>query len=241
VSAGPLQPALAGSSQRPESSRAPRPADDGPPAVLLLVRHGRTTLTEQRRFSGRGGVDPELSDAGRRDAAAVADLLARVAAGTAGLPDVGPVAAVVSSPLARTWQTACAIAERLDLTVTPDERWAEIAFGAWDGLTYAEVAERWPGPLRDWQGSTTAAPPGGESIGEFVVRVRSARAGLVADHPGRTVVVVTHVTPVRVLVQEALDAGPAALWRTRVSPCSVTAVRYWQDGGIELVTVNRLP
>jgi probable phosphoglycerate mutase len=217
--------------------------------MLLLIRHGRTELTEQRRFSGSGGADPLLSGTGRAEAARAAELLASLGAGagaglggaSAPLPDAGTVAAVVCSPLARARETAGIVAGRLGLSVIPGEGWREVAFGAWDGLTYAEVAARWPGPLREWQRSPAVAPPGGESLEEHVARVRAARACLVAEHPGRTVAVVTHVTPVRAVVAEALDAGPAALWRTRVSPGSVTAVRYWRDGGAEVVTVNRVP
>jgi len=228
------------------SSRGP--ADEGEPSVLLVVRHGRTPLTEQRRFSG-GRLDPGLSEAGVADAERVAALLAALpggsagasAAAPAGLPDVGAVSAVVCSPAARTRQTADVVAGRLGLPVEPDPDWLELGFGAWDGLTYAEVAARWPAELAAWQGCDTVAPPGGESLVTHERRIRAARARLVAARPGRTVVVVTHTTPARVVVREALDAGPAALWRARISPCAVTAVRYWQDGGVEVVTVNRLP
>ena len=212
----------------------PPPADLGAPTALLLVRHGRTALTEQQRFSGGGGADPGLSDAGRRDAERAAAFLAVPGA----WPDVGPVAHVVCSPLARARETAAIVGARLGRPPRPDAAWAEIRFGAWDGYTPAEVAERWPAELRAWQGSTTVAPPGGESPADLVVRVRAARARLVGAHPGETLVVVTHLAPVRAVVQEALDAGPAALWRTRIEPCSVTAVRYWRDGGVEVLAVN---
>jgi probable phosphoglycerate mutase len=208
--------------------------------VLLLVRHGRTAFTEAGRLSGRGGADPDLSATGRADADRVAHLLATLP-GAPGLPDVAAVTDVVCSPLARTRQTAGAVADRLGLAAHADDAWAEVSFGSWDGLTYAEVAERWPQDLAAWQGSVTAAPPGGESLAELTDRVRDARARLVTANAGRTVVVVTHATPVRVVVQEALDAGPAALWRTRVSPAAVTAIRYWPDGGVEVVTVNHTP
>jgi probable phosphoglycerate mutase len=85
------------------------------------------------------------------------------------------------------------------------------------------------------------APPGGESLADHAARIRAARAAHVAQHPGEVVVVVAHVTPIRCVVAEALDAGPAALWRTRVSPASLTAVRYWADGGLEVLTVNHGP
>ena len=235
------------------------PADEGEPCVLLVVRHGRTPLTEQGRFSGGGRLDPGLSEAGVADAERVAVLLAALpvspaaapaaaaaiaaapAASSTGLPDVGAVSAVVCSPSARTRQTADVVAGRLGLPVEPDPDWCELGFGAWDGLTYAEVAAQWPVELAAWQGDGTVAPPGGESLVVHERRIRAARARRVAARPGRTVVVVTHTTPARVVVREALDAGPATLWRARISPCSVTAVRYWRDGGTEVVTVNRLP
>jgi probable phosphoglycerate mutase len=228
-------------SSEPDSARAPRGADLGEPTVLLLVRHGRTPLTEQRRMSGTGGADPGLSDAGRTDAAGAAALLAALGGPVSVVPDVATVDAIACSPLRRTRETAGVIAGRLGLPVTPIDGWAEIAFGAWDGLTYGEIAARWPDELAAWQGSVTVAPPGGESLADHAARIRAARVELVAAHPGRTVVVVAHVTPIRCVVAEALDAGPAALWRTRISPASVTAVRYWADGGVEVLAVNRVP
>lgn len=242
-SPGPDTSSAAGMSSpaAPDSFRAPRPADLGDPTVLLLVRHGRTDLTEQRRISGGGGIDPALSPLGQQDAARAAALLAELGDTGTPLPDVGRVTAVVSSPMLRTRQTAQTVAERLGLPVTIDDAWTEIGFGEWDGLTYAEVAERWPAEFAAWQGSMTAAPPGGESLADHAQRVRAARERLVAAHRGEVVVVVAHVTPVRAVIAEALDAGPPALWRTRISPASVTAVRYWTDGGSEVLGVNRLP
>lgn len=239
--AGPASSGAGPASSEPESARAPRGIDLGPPTVLLLVRHGRTPLTEQRRLSGAGGTDPELSKAGRGDAERVAALLAALGRPGARLPDVGPVGAVVCSPLRRTRQTAGIIADRLGLPVAVDQGWVEIGFGDWDGFTPAEIAERWPEELAAWQGSVTAAPPGGESLAGHVARIEAARAGLVAEHPGEVVVVVAHATPIRCVLAEALDAGPPALWRTRISPASVTVVRYWADTGTEVLTVNTLP
>jgi broad specificity phosphatase PhoE/ribonuclease HI len=222
----------------PDSIRAPAGADVGTPTVLLLLRHGRTLLTEQRRFSGRGGLDAELSSCGRADAERAAGMIAGLGWPGAVVAEVGPATAVVCSPLQRTRQTAEAVASRLGLPVTVMDDWAEISFGAWDGLTFAEVTERWPEEVRRWQGSMTAAPPGGESLQQLVARVRAVRAATVAAFAGQVVVVATHGVPVRAVVHEALEAGPPALWRARVDPASVTAVRYWSDGGIEVSAVN---
>jgi len=239
---------------QPDSARAPRSPDLGAPVTVLLVRHGRTPLTEQRRFSGRGGPDPELSDGGRADARHVAAALAPVPAdpgrrgtdvpGTASprhprdLPDLPPIEAVRCSPLARTRATGAAVATACGLSATVDEGWAEAGFGLWEGLGYAEVAEGWPDLLRSWQGSSTVAPPGGESLVEVMARVEGALARLRQQHPGGTVAVATHVTPIRAVLRYALEAGVPTMWRVRLAPASITVVRFWSDGGAEVRAVN---
>jgi probable phosphoglycerate mutase len=123
--------------------------------------------------------------------------------------------------------------------VTLDEGWVEASFGAWENLTYGEVARRFPAELAGWQGSlTVAAPGGGDSLADAMTRFRAARRQTVQAHPGEVVLVVTHLTGVRAVLHEALDAGDAAMWRVRVSPAALTVVRYWPDGGVEVVTVN---
>jgi ribonuclease H / adenosylcobalamin/alpha-ribazole phosphatase len=218
--------------------RASVPARAGEPTSLLLARHGRTTETERGAFAGRDGVDLPLSPAGEADAARLAAAVRRL--GTAGtpVPGLAAVDVVVASPLLRAQGTAKAAAEHLGLDVLIDDGWAEVAFGAWDGLTYAEIARRDPDRLAAWYGDPGVAPPGGESYDALAVRVVSARDRLIRSHPGRTVLVVTHGGPVRAVVREALDAGPETLWRLRVTPCALTAVRYWPDGALEVVTVN---
>jgi probable phosphoglycerate mutase len=219
------------------SIRAPRPS--GEATTLLLVRHGRTALTQSGQLSGRDGEDPPLSPAGEDDAARAAALIARFGGADTPLADIAAPSAVVCSPMRRTWQTAAAIADRLELAVTTDPDWIEIGFGAWEGLTYGEVAERFPGELAAWQGSSTAAPPGGgESLDELAARVGAARLRVRESCRGRSVVVVTHATPVRAVLQDALDAGAAALWRLRIAPAALSVVRYWDDDNAEVATVN---
>ncbi|MFF3019950.1 bifunctional RNase H/acid phosphatase [Streptomyces sp. NPDC057939] len=203
--------------------------DMGAPATFVLLRHGETALTPQKRFSGSGGTDPELSPAGRRQAEAVA----------AALASRGTVQAVVSSPLRRCRETAQAVADRLGLPVTVEEGLRETDFGAWEGLTFAEVRERFPDDLQAWLDSPKAAPTGGgESFATVTRRVSATRDRLLAAHAGRTVLLVTHVTPVKTLVRLALGAPPESLFKMELSAASLSAVAYYADGNASVRLLN---
>ncbi|MFP8903726.1 bifunctional RNase H/acid phosphatase [Streptomyces atacamensis] len=203
-------------------------ADMGTPTTLVLLRHGETPLTPLKRFSGSGGTDPELSATGLRQAEAVAAALAAR----------GTVQHVVSSPLVRCRQTARAVADRLGLGVEVEHDLREADFGAWEGLTFAEVRERHPDDLDAWLASPEAAPTGGESFARVIRRVEAARDRILARHAGRTVLLVTHVTPVKVLACTALGAPPEALFRMELSAASLSVVAYYADGNASLRLLN---
>ncbi|MGD3106201.1 bifunctional RNase H/acid phosphatase, partial [Streptomyces sp. YGL11-2] len=203
--------------------------DLGVPATFVLLRHGETALTPEKRFSGSGGTDPELSAAGRRQAEATAAALAAR----------GTIQAVVSSPLRRCRETADAIAARLGLDVRVEDGLRETDFGAWEGLTFAEVRERFPEDLDAWLGSVKAAPTGGgESFAATARRVAVVRDKLIARYAGRTVLLVTHVTPIKTLVRLALGAPPESLFRMELSAASLSAVAYYADGNASLRLLN---
>ncbi|MGW1896276.1 bifunctional RNase H/acid phosphatase [Streptomyces hirsutus] len=205
------------------------PADMGPPATFVLLRHGETPLTPQKRFSGSGGSDPSLSDAGREQAERTAAALARR----------GTVQAVVASPLARTRETAGIVAARLGLEVSVEEGLRETDFGAWEGLTFAEVRERHPDDLNAWLSSPDAEPTGGgESFADTATRVAATRDKLTAAYAGRTVLLVTHVTPIKTLIRLALGAPPESLFRMELSAASLSAVAYYADGNASVRLFN---
>jgi broad specificity phosphatase PhoE/ribonuclease HI len=208
----------------------PRPAipgwgpDLGPATTMQFVRHGVTAHTLDRRFSGSGGADLDLSDVGRAQAAAVAQELRQR----------GGADLLISSPMRRTLATAASVASELGLAVhtAPDLR--ECAFGEWDGLTFAEVASGWPQLMREWLNSPDVSPPGGESLRSVAVRVNAAIARLVADAPGVRLVIVTHMTPIRVAVGSILDAPLSAITRLEIPPTSITTLAAWSDGNKSL-------
>jgi len=221
---------------RPSSVRSPSKVTE-PATTLLLVRHGRTALTENRRISGGRGPDPELSEAGRQDAEAIANELVRV--GVEGpFAHLDSPVVVVCSPMKRTLQTAIAIGRALGAEVEVLEELREISFGDWDGLTHDEVVANYGDLFEKWQGSWELAPPNGESLAEFDTRIRAAKAKLLEKHGGASVVVVAHVMPIRGFLRDALDAGTAGYWRPQISPCSLTAIRLWGDQESEVQTVN---
>ncbi|HEU0192374.1 MAG TPA: bifunctional RNase H/acid phosphatase [Mycobacterium sp.] len=198
----------------------------GKPTRLLLLRHGQTELSVQRRYSGRG--NPALTETGRRQAEAAAKYLAAR----------GGIAAVRTSPLQRARDTATAAANALGLAVTVDDDLTETDFGAWEGLTFLEAAERDPELHRRWLADTGATPPGGESFDAVHRRVVRARDRIVDEHPGETVLVVSHVTPIKMLLRMALDAGPGILYRLHLDLASLSIAEFYPDGATAVRLVN---
>ncbi|ORB71868.1 bifunctional RNase H/acid phosphatase [Mycobacterium scrofulaceum] len=221
-------------SERPaEAAAAPSPQAPGwtgargTPTRLLLLRHGQTELSVQRRYSGRG--NPALTEVGRRQADAAARYLA----------ERGGISAVFASPLQRAYDTAARAAKALGLDVTVDDDLIETDFGAWEGLTFGEAAERDPELHGRWLRDTGTTPPGGESFDDVLDRVVSARERIVAAHQGTTVLVVSHVTPIKMLLRLALEAGPGILYRLHLDLASLSIAEFYSDGASSVRLVNQ--
>ncbi|HVQ18687.1 MAG TPA: histidine phosphatase family protein, partial [Actinomycetes bacterium] len=197
--------------------------------TTLLLRHGETVHTAHKRFSGWGGDDPGLSDIGREQVRLTAEHLATRA----------DVDVVVTSPMARARETADMVAGRLDVEVVVEHDLRECAFGEWDGLTFAQVQESAPDELSAWLESTAVRPPNGESFDDVSRRVSAARDRLLTEHANRTMLLVTHVTPLKTLVRLALDAPPHALFRMEVRPASLSDVQWFGDGHASVRTFNQ--
>jgi len=196
-------------------------ASGATPTTLVLLRHGVTEHTSAKRFSGGlGGDNPALSEEGRAQVRAAAEWLK-------GIRD--RVDAVVSSPVRRTRESAEIVAQQLGLPLEEEPGFAEMEFGEWDGRTFAEVAEGDKSGLDAWLGDLEAAPPGGESFRAVEKRVLAGLDRVLADHPGRIVVVVSHVTPIKTLVARALRAPLDAVFRMELSPASVSVVSFYPD------------
>jgi len=204
-----------------QAGEAPDPG--GNPTTLILLRHGVTPHTSGRRFSGGlGGDNPGLSDEGREQVRAAASWLAE-------LKD--KIDAVVCSPVRRTRESADIVAAELGLPLEEEPGFAEMEFGVWDGLSFTEVAEQHKESFEAWLGDLDSAPPGGESFRVVEARVRAGLDRVLEQHAGRTVVVVSHVTPIKTLVANALRAPLDAVFRMELSPASVSVISFYPDRG----------
>jgi ribonuclease H / adenosylcobalamin/alpha-ribazole phosphatase len=220
----------------PTTSKAAWGADLGAPTRLLLLRHGVTGLTGQKRFSGLGSGDPQLTETGLAQARAAAARLA--GPGRAGDPVYGRLDAIVASPLRRTRQTAQAVADATGLEMRIEDDFRELDFGRFEGLTFAEAKDRYPDQVDHWLADAHNSAPDGESIEQVAVRAGRARDRMVARFPRCTVLVVTHVTPIKTLVCLALQAPLAAVHRMELSAASITALDLYEDGAVNLRCFN---
>ena len=205
----------------------------GSPTRMLLLRHGQTPLSVERRYSGRG--NPQLTELGRDQATRAAKRLA-ARAQTAAEPD--GISAVICSPLGRARDTAEAAAQALGLSVTVHDGLIETDFGDWEGLTFAEAASQDPDLHKAWIGDTSIAPPGGESFDTATKRILKAQAEIIDQYGPGEVLVVSHVTPIKVLLREALGVGSSILYRMHLDLASLSIAEFYPDGGASVRLVN---
>jgi probable phosphoglycerate mutase len=218
--------------RRPAPTAAPAAATPawGPAHGLatktLLLRHGETALSAEHRFAGRG--DFPLTGTGRRQASAAARRLARLAT----------IDVIVTSPLQRAQDTAQAAAAATGAPLEVDEDLIETDFGKWEGLTFAEAAAQWPDETSAWLANADAAPPGGESFATAARRVLGGLDRMLTTYPGRTLLLVSHVTPIKTLTCRALLAPPAAMFRMHLNVGSLCDIDWFADGPALVRSLN---
>ncbi len=198
----------------------------GPPVSTVLLRHGQTPLSTERRFAGTGDIP--LTPLGIEQAKAAAGWLAAR----------GGIDLIVTSPLRRARQTAAEVAAATGAPVQVEDGIRETDFGKWEGLSFAEARDQWPGEMTAWLADPGAPPPGGESFADTGRRVNAALDALVAANPGRTLLIVSHVTPVKTLVTRVLLAPPAAMHRMQLDVASLTEIDWYPDGPSVLRSFN---
>ena len=187
---------------------------------IWLVRHGQTELNKARRY--QGSADTVLTPFGMRQAAALARRLRRT-----------PFKLAISSPAAYAHATAVAILGDRKVWLIDDARWAEANYGRWEGLTYAEVYARFPQEAATrFADALNGRPSGGESLAEVAARVADGWAALLQQNPAGRVLLVTHATPIQLMLCAQSGMSPALHWRWRIDLGSVTAIDVYGGGSI---------
>ena len=162
----------------------------------------------------------------------------QAAAAAVRLADRGGIDVVLTSPLLRALRTAEAVAHAVGVPLTVDPDLVETDFGDWEGMTFGEVLARWPDEMEAWRADVSAAPPGGESFAAVAKRVDVALDRLLTERKGQTVVVVSHVTPIKTLVCRALLAPPAAMFRMHLDVAALCEAAWFADGPALLRSLN---
>jgi ribonuclease H / adenosylcobalamin/alpha-ribazole phosphatase len=194
--------------------------------VTILLRHGDTRLSPEHRFSGLS--DEPLSPDGARQVSAAAH---RLACGT-------HIDAIVSSPLKRAAATAAIVADELGLAPATDDDLCETDFGEWEGFTLAEIQNRWPDAVVAWQRDPEQAPPGGESFAHTACRVNRACERILRSHLGETVLVVSHITPIKILLCRALGAPLLSMYRFYLGSACINEIQWHGNQFAAVCRVN---
>ena len=199
------------------------------PTTLLLLRHGQTELNRDGKYSGRG--NPELTDLGKK----------QIAHAARHISERGDVDVILSSPLGRCQETARAAAEALGMgkgAITTDEAIIEMDFGTWEGRRFVEIQEDHPEEHRECFNYATAAPHGGESPEQVYRRVSEFVDRVIAEYPGKTVLVVTHMMPIKSVLRRALGTGGEIYRSLHLDVASLSVADFLPNGAGVVRLVN---
>ncbi|MDN6246277.1 MAG: histidine phosphatase family protein, partial [Corynebacterium casei] len=188
----------------------------------VLLRHGQTQMSVDKQYSGH--TDIELTERGQKQALAAAQAIAN-----RGIEfDV-----IVSSPLKRCQQTAQAAAQALGFDeVETVEDLIELDFGKWEGESFDEVGKRDSDRLQEWMTDSSVSCPDGESLQQLHKRVRKVRKELQERYAGKTLLVVTHVNPIKSFIRQALDGNAAVFEKVFLGVASISDVEFWSEGSL---------
>ena len=197
------------------------------PTLILFVRHGQTPTTGVELYGRKPGV--HLSELGLSQAESVAERISEM--------NQRGIAAIYSSPLVRTRETATPISNALGIPIKQSRGLIELDVGDWTGRKLNQLRK-----LKAWS-TVQKCPsgfrfPNGESFVEMQTRISQTVDGFVSEHPGATVVAVSHADPIRALIAHAMGTHLDLFQRIVVSPCSVTAILYTPNGPVVLAVNN---
>lgn len=187
--------------------------------TLIFVRHGQSLANAQEKFAGHSDFD--LSPIGRAQAERAAEYIAANY----------KIDKIYSSDLLRAYNTALPIGKKLGLQVETTKDFREISAGLWEGLTFDEIAQRFPEEYAVWSKDFSRAEcPGGESASDVYVRVNAAVDKIAAKHPDSTLLIGAHATVIRACECRARGYGKDQMGKVAFSHNASINIFKWQDG-----------
>lgn len=192
---------------------------------LFLIRHGETAWNKQHRF--QGSADIPLNGTGLAQADAVGERMASL-----------PLSRIISSDLKRAYQTATAVARHHpDVPVEADARIQEISFGKWEGLTYKQIQETYPGDLEAWESDIMTPSTEGEPVEAFHARIAAFADQFEPFQKDELVAICAHGGALQMLLCYLLDLPPSSYWKFRMYNTAVSELRLYEAGAM-LVSFN---
>lgn len=191
---------------------------------LIVVRHGESNFNRERRWQGQS-QDAILTDLGWQQAECCGDALK----GT-------PAAALFSSDLSRSMQTAVAIARVIGLPIHPDVRLREIDAGVWTNRMSDEVRAEEPDRVQAWDSAPfTTSPTRGEGLGEAQQRILSFVEERAPAYAGQSIIVATHGAILQTLMAAAMGLPLERLWLDTPAANGAIVRLEWQSGSLRLL------
>lgn len=195
------------------------------PTQLLLIRHGETPWTRERRYQGTSNTS--LTAAGIRQSKAIARKVR-----------VFGIEVLYSSSLKRARQTAAVISRATRISSRVDARLNELFFGRWEGVRAEELFKRKDPVFLKWSRGRVVTPPGGEPIRDLRRRVSGFLKECLKKHRGKTVALVSHGGPIKIFIFEALGLPPRSLWSLQIDPASMSILTFYPHF-TQLVSLNQ--
>jgi len=192
---------------------------------IYLIRHGQTAWNKEEVFRGR--TDIPLDETGLRQAELAGEYFRGM-----------KIHGIYSSPLSRAWETAQKIAQFHDLKVEPLPGIIDMSFGNWEGHAHQEIQKIDRETYRRWRGEPHLVRlPGGESLDDVRLRAMAALEEVIRNHPGRTLILVSHRVVNKVLICGILGLDNSHFWQITQDTTAINLIQY-RDGKYILSLMN---
>ncbi len=179
---------------------------------LILIRHGQTDLNIQMKYCGYS--NPSLNEEGKQQVKHTKKSLNEI-----------DVDVLFSSDLLRTMETAQIIFP--NMVIQQEERLREYNFGVFEGLTYGEIMEEYADIYTEWiDDPSKRVIPDGDSFISFSQRVREGLDSILSQNKHRTIVLVTHSGPIRLMLSDVLKYDTDKFWKIKQDNAALNIINY---------------